>query len=400
MSLRNLWVITQPGSRRRTSSGAVALACIVVMVAGCSSSSSSSPAAASSAPSASSSAAASASVSPAAGGVGTVTTRPTSIPLTTPLGGPVPKGKTVDVVTCGVPACTENVAFLKAGTNALGWKLNIISGGTTTESAQAAWDSVVANPPDAVLGFGYDPTIFAAETKKLAAMHIPDLQFSTGFPASGGVNAVLFNAPAFEAMGSFLAQYVTAQSGVSAATSMLFVYPPVYQVNYESYLGFKAEFSNICGSCPLASLPVLVTSIGSTLPSQVVGYVSAHPGVKYVITAFSDMTAGLPQALQAAGLSGKVKLLTLDDSPSLAPLIESGQVQATVQQPWETITWLALDYFMRVFDHKPTGVDLAANAKLPLWVVTKSNLPAGSATAKQPVVAGYQAQFEQLWGLN
>src|ERR1700678_762466 len=176
MSLRNLWVITQPGSRRRTSSGAVALACIVVMVAGCSSSSSSSPAAASSAPSASSSAASS-SASPAAA-AGTVTTRPTSIPLTTPLGGPVPKNKTVDVVTCGVPACTENVAFLKAGTNALGWKLNVISGGTTTESAQAAWDSVVANPPDAVLGFGYDPTIFAAETKKLAAMHIPDLQFS------------------------------------------------------------------------------------------------------------------------------------------------------------------------------------------------------------------------------
>jgi ABC-type sugar transport system substrate-binding protein len=399
MSLRNLWVITQPGSRRRTSSGAVALACLVAVVAGCSSSSSSSQAAASSAPPASSSAA-SGSTSPAAGAAGTVTTRPASIPLTTPLGGPVPKAKTIDVVTCGVPACTENVAFLKAGTDALGWKLNVISGGTTTESAQAAWESVVANPPDAAVGFGYDPTIFAAETKKLAAMHIPDLQFSTGYPASGGVNAVLFNTPEFEAMGSFLAQYVTTQSGVSAATSVLFVYPPVYQVNHQSYLGFKAEFSSICGPCQLASLPVLVTSIGSTLPSQVVGYVSAHPGVKYVITAFSDMTAGLPQALQAAGLSGKVKLLTLDDSPSLAPLIENGQVQATVQQPWETITWLALDYFMRVFDNKPTSVDLAANAKLPLWIVTKSNLPAGSATAKQPVVAGYQAQFEQLWGLS
>jgi ribose transport system substrate-binding protein len=397
MSLRNLSVTHHCGSRRRTLPGAVALAGIAVMVvAGCSSSNSSSQTGASSAPPQSSPAA---SGSPSVAAAGTVAIRPTSIPLTTPLGGAVPKDKTIDVVTCGVPACTENVAFLQAGTNALGWKLNVISGGTSTESAQAAWEGVVANPPDAVLGFGYDPSIFAAETAKLAAMHIPDLQFSTGVPASHGVNAVLFNTPEFEAMGSFLAQYVTAESGVSAATSVLFVYPPVYAVNYQSYLGFKAEFSKTCAPCQLASLPVLASSIGSTLPSQVVGYVSAHPGVKYVITAFSNMTAGLPQALQAAGLSGKVKLLTLDNDPGLASLIENGQVQATVQQPWETITWLALDYFLRVFDNKPTDVDLAANAKLPLWIVTNKNLPSGSTTAKQPVVAGYQAQFERLWGI-
>lgn len=396
MSLRSLSVIAHFGSRRRTSSGAVALACIALLVAACSSSGSSSQSAASTAPSASSSS----SGSLAAGAAGTQTVRPTNIPLTTPLGAAVPKNKTVDVVTCGVPACTDNVTFLKAGTNALGWKLNVISGGTSTESAKAAWDSVVANPPDAVLGFGYNPSIFSAETKQLAAMHIPDVQFSTGYPASNGVNAVLFNTPAFEAMGSFLAQYVTAESGASAATSVLFVYPPVYAVNEQSYVGFKAEFAKICAQCPLASLPVQASAIGSTLPNQVVGYVSAHPSVKYVITAFSDMTAGMPQALQAAGLSGKVKLLTLDDSPALAAMLTNGQVGATIQQPWETTTWLALDYFMRVFTHQSTDVDLAANEKLPLWVVTKSNLPAGSSTAKQPVVADYQAQFERLWGIN
>jgi ABC-type sugar transport system substrate-binding protein len=331
-----------------------------------------------------------------------LTTRPTKIPLTTPLGAPVPKNLTIDFIGCGVPACTKIANFIKTGTDALGYKLVVSSVGTTSTSAKAAFDAVIAQRPAALIASpGGALSTYAPELSEIRKLGIVDVVLSVNTPPEYGVNAELFGADNFSKMGVFLAKYVIASAGgAKAKPNAVMVYPPAFGVNAISANSFKSEFAQTCPGCGVATLPVPVTAIGSDLPSLIVGYLQAHPSVQYVATAFDDMTLGLPQALRTAGLASRVKILSLDNEPALSQYIANGQVLATVQQPWETIGYLALDYILRTLDKKPTNVDLAADEALPLWAVTKQNLPAGATSQYFPMIATSLQQFEKLWGIS
>ena len=101
--------------------------------------------------SASSSAASSTTIQAAIDAVAKYSVRPTQIEVTTPVGAPVPKGKTVEWLQCPIPACTQLGDGLKAATDALGWKLKIIDSGLTAETIANAWAKAAANKHDAVI---------------------------------------------------------------------------------------------------------------------------------------------------------------------------------------------------------------------------------------------------------
>ena len=55
------------------------------------------------------------------------TDRPTKLDLTTPVGKPIPTGKTIYQVTCGAEACDAESAMIKQATDLLGWNLKVLS---------------------------------------------------------------------------------------------------------------------------------------------------------------------------------------------------------------------------------------------------------------------------------
>ncbi|MEN3357923.1 MAG: ribose transport system substrate-binding protein, partial [Mycobacteriales bacterium] len=59
--------------------------------------------------------------------------------------------------------------------------------------------------------------------------------------------------------------------------------------------------------------------------------------------------------------------------------------------------WRAVDYLARTWTGVPTTQNTAVDG-LPLWVVTKENLPSGSGYLSY--VEGYQAQYKKLWGVS
>jgi ribose transport system substrate-binding protein len=78
------------------------------------------------------------------------TTRPTSIGLTTPIGKPVPAGKKVAFISCGVEACEIQGDIIKQGAADLGWTASTIGTDGSPEQLQNAFQTALRQGADAV----------------------------------------------------------------------------------------------------------------------------------------------------------------------------------------------------------------------------------------------------------
>jgi len=172
---------------------AAALALTAILTA-CSSSPNAAPSATSSGTaSASQAAAASSGVAQARQLVAAAEKNPTSVGVTEPVGKPIPKGKTIAFMECGVPTCTSYASILKPAVQALGWKFEVISAGISPEQVATAWATVARMLPSAVIGIGYPQTIFQTSLSVLQKHHIPVVECCDSDTAGNGILYVAGN---------------------------------------------------------------------------------------------------------------------------------------------------------------------------------------------------------------
>jgi ribose transport system substrate-binding protein len=162
----------------------------------------------------------------------------------------------------------------------------------------------------------------------------------------------------------------------------------------------KQTVADYCPKCSVDTLPVTVNDVASgAVPSKLVAYLQTHPQVNYVDFSFADLLTGAQQALKAAGLTSKVKIVgqALGAGPQVIKAIEDGSVAAWVAQPNTYQAWLMVDAMARLSEGLPLSQERQA-AKEPTWVVD-------SATSAKPLGAiggwdgppGFQNEFKQLW---
>jgi ribose transport system substrate-binding protein len=321
--------------------------------------------------------------------------RPTSIAITTPLGAPIPKGKTIWWLQNSSPATIALGKDLTKAVAAVGWKLKIVDIGLTPETIKAGWDLAVSGKPDAVISSGFPRSLFEPELQALKKRNIPVLDMTTADAPGNGLTAVFDYGPDYLKAGDRLARYVLSKSGtnVKAAIINSSAFPNLGLVGK----GFQQTLQKYCSSCSVDNLDVPVTSIGSDLPVRVSTFLQAHPDVNWVYIGYSDMLVGVPAALQSAGITSNVKFVTIDLSPTTAVYLKNQQfLAATDGFPGPEIMWRTVDFLLRYFDHKPTTPSTTHN--LPVWLVTSSNVP--STTNYFSLVPNYQAQYKKLWGVS
>lgn len=327
-----------------------------------------------------------------------LTTRPTKLTNTTPIGKAIPKGKTIMWIQCSVPACVALGEPLKEATDALGWTLKIVSHDGTPEGVKAAYDQAVREKPDGVVSSGYPKVIFETELAQLAAANIPVIQVTVTDAPGDGISAVI-NGPGRNAeVGRQLAVFAAADSGGKAnalwATSTFpILVPELEGVNGSG--GFGPTLKSLCDTCKFDKLEIPVEALATEAPARMVAYLQAHPDVNYVVGAFGDIVTALPGAVADAGLASKVKVLTYSQNEALSAFVEDGSVAALIGFPGPEDMWQVADTFARIF----TGVKFEANFfDLPSWVITKGNVP--KSPAFYPLVENYQDQYKKLWGLS
>jgi ABC-type sugar transport system substrate-binding protein len=333
--------------------------------------------------------------------VSAFTTRPTSVGVTTPIKGTVPKGKVIDLIQCGVPACQAAGNYLVSAADAVGWKVDRINAGLTAESTAAAWAQAVANKPNGVVTSGSPRALFNPELAQLKAMNIPVVDQSVGDAPGNGLSLVMLGPPALAGtsaapgVGTRIADYMLSQNGGKAFDSLA-VYTSEYTSEIAALSGFTTAMNAACPSCKVYTLNVPLSSIGSDLPSRITTFLSSHPEIKWVWPNYDDFIEGLPQAMKAAG-QGSDHLVTWDSSTASISYMQNGELTAFDAYPAAEMMWRSIDFFIRSFTNQSTTVD---TAPLPAWMITNASEIPPQTDGLFPLVADYQAQFEKLWHIS
>jgi ribose transport system substrate-binding protein len=333
--------------------------------------------------------------------------RPTKIGPREKITKPIPPDKTIDVIHCSVEACTAQIPNFEAAAAAVGWKVVPVEAGLTAETIKNAWEQVVHNKPDAVITFATPESAYAPQLAKLKAMNIPVVnEYASGEP--GGDNGII--APPingneyFEVEGAALAKYVLAHATEPVKAVMFKV--SLYPNNTLMGEGFKSELEKQCPECEMKFANLPVTDVGTNnLPPQVVSYFQANPDTNWAYLAWTDLVTGVPAAIRGAGLSGNVQLVSLQaggPAPAANSYLENGEeLVALAHVPGADSTWQCIDELIRYFTGMSTEDD--SPKSVPSWLVTKEVMEKeelGQYEGDYPMVADYQSQFEELWGVK
>lgn len=322
--------------------------------------------------------------------------RPTSVGIETPVGKPIPKGKTIDFIQCGVPACKTEGELFEAAAKELGWTIKSINAGTTPEEIKAAYGQAIKDEPDAVLGSGYPRVLFNSEIAQLKAKNIPVIEFFVEEEAGNGITAVIGGIPTSEMQGKMMANYILAHN-----TDKEMEIGAVNAQGFETVTGtiesVEKVFGEECPDCKVKKLEAPLTAIGKDLPQRISSFLTANPGIEWTTVGYNDMVTGLPTALKGAGVEN-ANLTTVNISTSIAPYLENDEyLQATVGSSFNEVYWRGIDLLARLF----AGVDYKEDlddSTLPYWTITQESLP--TSTEEFPNVENYEEQFKELWGVK
>jgi ABC-type sugar transport system substrate-binding protein len=311
--------------------------------------------------------------------------------VTQPLSAKPPPGKLVVYLGPESTSATDQASGVTAAAHALGWTVKTIIFGQTSGAAAQAMTNAVDLHPAAVFLAGFPVAVFPNQVKQLNEEHIPYVVNGTTDTQADGVTAVVAGVPDYQQRGVWLANWVAADSNGKAnvVDFNLSTYPTVDALS----TSFKSTLASLCSSCTVSEQDVQGTSMGTTLPSQIVNYLQAHPSINYVLATYGDMTIGLPQALSAAGLRGRVKVLS--QSGSLQQ-IKDGTEAVNTPEADTLIGWLMVDAAARAMVGDP--VNESNYAVLPRNFVIQSNV--GNPSVPYGAVPNFQAQFLKLWGVS
>lgn len=389
-------------SRRRLVAGAAAGLLVVTLAAACSSGGSSGGGSSTSSASAASTTQAGASGSAASADLAQAQQQLTSYenPDPTislpPLSAKPPAGKTIDFVGCPLASCLEIQQAAQAAAKAVGWTVRVFNGGLTPATFISAMNDVVQTPGDAVLGIGILPnSAISSQLAALKAKHVPWVAVASPSPIGDDMIANFSSSPEIALSGKVMADWIIADSQGKA--NVAYFWDPTLTQHLPAKNAFVAEMAKLCPGCTVSvQTTSFSTGIGTTDPAQIVSYLQRNPDTDYIVIAIGDATAGVPEALAAAGLAGKVKIVTrLADTINFKDIQSGTETMGVTEETYE-IGWRMIDALARDF----LG-DSMACCTTPIGtvhVITKADLPASLSVPYS--VPGYQQFFLKAWLLQ
>jgi ABC-type sugar transport system substrate-binding protein len=323
-----------------------------------------------------------------------VEARPTKITDTMKITKPIPKGKTIDWISCGAtPECTQEGAIIKQADSLLGWKTVILNNDGTPQTQKANFNQVVRTKPAAVLYSAIPAATFASEVPALKknGTFVGACCITDAVGASTGIDYAIGIPNQVPPIAG--AQAAVVAAGSADAGPSLIVNIPDFEILNDSVADYKSAMKTYCPTCTVAQLNIALSHVG-TAPATVVSYLRAHPSVKWVVAATDALTIGLPAALKAAGLTD-VHIVGQGATPTNLQYLHSGEQAADVAFPYYEELYAMVN---AVAQHE-AGMPVQASVGAPLWVLTPTNAPPTSSAAF-PVVPSFQAQYKALWGLG
>lgn len=319
--------------------------------------------------------------------------RPGGFPVDAALGGTLPPGTRFAFMQCGVQSCAVAAQELQAAVEQLGGTLTVVNAGSTAATVQAAAASVLALRPDAVITAALDPTLYGGALRQMSEAGIKVVSVSVAQDVEQfGISFNYAGRPTFERSGRLMADWVVAKRGPD--TDVVFYSVP--EINYTPlmYEAFAAEVAALCPSCTVREVEVAAASLGTTAPRSVTTDLQAHPDTDAAVFSNGGLTAGLPAAMRAAGVS----VTSLVYAPQAGTLqdIKNGDLTAGLGVDFPVSMWTAADAAARlVLGDEPTAGEQEGLA--PLQFLEQQDItfdPAAGFTG----YPDYRQRFAALWG--
>jgi ribose transport system substrate-binding protein len=99
-------------------------------------------------------------------------------------------------------------------------------------------------------------------------------------------------------------------------------------------------------------------------------FLTRYQDIRGVMAANDSMALGVVKALDAAGKSGKIKVVAFDNIPSVGPLIKNGKMLATIEQYGAQMAVIGINYGLREL----AGEKFSGWVKTDIKLITASDL--------------------------
>lgn len=366
----------------------LAAALAVGAVAGCGSSSDSSTSSGSG--TAATPAAAKADTAAAKAILGPYTGKPSAFPVDQPL-KKRPTGKTADYLQCVTPICGLFSSILPGAAQGLGMKLNVVKAGASADSLQAAFNTIIAKKPDAVILPAVEPDTVNVQLKELTSKGIPSVSNGIMNHERYGITAAMFNTQTAQTAGQLLAAKAVEDKGTDAEivlyTTPELSFGPVIRST------FTPTITKLCPGCEVRYVDIPVATIANTAPSRVVSDLQAHPKTNIAIFTAMEASTGLPTALKTAGID--VLVSGFAPNPVNVQDLKAGRLHAAIGLDLGVMLWTQMDAAARL----TTGQQLTAGEKKglpPIQMIEPADIRTDPAKGYS-AYPDFPARFAKLW---
>ena len=275
----------------------------------------------------------------------------------------------------------------------LGCEVTRVPMGLDPASQAAAWDRAVRDKPDAVVSAGVATALVGKQVGQLRDEGVKVVVFVSDANAGQDVDVNLAGPDRMAADGRLQADWIADDSqGEAHVLAVDFPDLPYVQPWADAV---KSELHRTCTACTVG-VDHYGFAIAKQFPSRVVSYLQQHPDVNYIALTYGDQAVGLPQALSAAGLTQKVKIVGRAGTSLNFQIIKDGGPQkADVGFPVRLFSWGLVDTAARLLAGQDATTPYASITQI-LTVDTMDFNPADNPSWFG--VPDFEQQFELSWG--
>jgi ribose transport system substrate-binding protein len=255
----------------------------------------------------------------------------------------VPKGDTIAYVGCGVGICGIIGNILEEAAQTMGVNLTQTKAGSAANTVSAAFDSVVAQKPDAVIAVGDGIELWSNQLKQLQEANIPVVSSGNTGVEEYGIKSPQASNASSELGGELMANYVVAKMS-SEANIVVYEIPelPFATIVTDSFVN---EAKKVCPKCSVRTVAIPVTATGNTAPSTIVSDLQAHPETTLAVFSSDETEIGLSPALKAAGIT--LETLGYAPAPQNLQYVKEGKENAVLGFDVPVLAWTLLDQAAR-----------------------------------------------------
>jgi ABC-type sugar transport system substrate-binding protein len=373
------------------------IACAAVLsLAACGSSSPSASSTASSTSSAAGSASPDASLTALQAQVAQLETPPTKI-LSASLGAFTPKPHaTIAIISCeeSNSSCAGFVKQSKAAAAVLGYQTTVCDAGTSPQAPGQCFTDAINEKPNAIITIAVGTNQAGQGYAAARQAHIPVIGEYTGNPDNGSVTATEVAATACAEQGQIQAEAVTAARDGKA--NVLLVEDKTTACDLLRGAAFASEYHKVCAGCAFTQINFELATVSQSLPSQIQGALASHPDLNYVAVPFDDPAGAIAiQEITEAGRAGTVGVASMDGSaPAFQALRQKDVESVDVLTAQGAAAWAGMDAAARII----AGQHVPLNIPVNILLVEQNNVSVLGSSQAWLGPAGFQQQFEQLWG--